>query len=303
MRTTAKRGAPQTPYESAADRINALQKNAFAAQKLWSCSRIKETGFRFCTLIVLDALRICAALTDAGAEAKRRSFRFGRHRRCLPSRQSALSRCAASDEPKCLFAFTDGPKAPSAASTPICAGTAAQRHKALPIEQKSGSEEECAAAAGLSASTESKTQACAARAPARRPAGRRCAGLCEKSRMHQRFFSPVGAKAYPLLRRIWNAAMRAASPKSRLRGRSLRLCAGRCGIACRRSARRRPTAKPKRPSRFRPNPLRVSARRIGKRRGRKRRSGFRCEQKTSAARSRRRLLFTRFSSRRGRTEG
>lgn len=62
-------------------------------------------------------MRICAALADAGAEAKRRSFRFGRRRRCLPSRQSALSRCAASDEPKCLFAFTDGPKAPSAAST------------------------------------------------------------------------------------------------------------------------------------------------------------------------------------------
>lgn len=110
-------------------------------------------------------------------------------------------------------------------------------------------------------------------------------------------------KGVSLLHRIWNAAARRRPREAGVRGRSLRLCAGRCGIACRRSARRRPTAKPKRPSRFRPNPFRVSARRIGKRRGRKRRSGFRCEQKTSAARSRRCFSFTRFSSRRGRTEG
>ncbi len=174
-----------------------ITKNAFAAQKLWSCSRIKETGFRFYTSIVLDALRICAALADAGAEAKRRSFRFGRRRRCLPSRRSALSRCAAPDAPKCLFAFTAGPKALSTASAPICAGTAAQRHKALPIEQKSGSEEECAAAAGLSASAEAKTQAYAARAPARRPAGRRCAGPCEKTERIGAFSHPSAQRRVP----------------------------------------------------------------------------------------------------------
>lgn len=155
--------------------------------------------------------------------------------------------------------------------------------------------EECAAAAGLSASAEAETQTCAARAPARRP--------LRESRTHRRFFSPVGAKAYPLLHRIWNTAMRAVSPKSRLRGRSLRLCAGRYGIACRRSARRRPTAKPKRPSRFRPNPLRVSAQRIGKRRGRKRRSGFRCERKNVCGAQPQTLIVHPFFSRRGRTEG
>lgn len=49
--------------------------------------------------------------------------------------------------------------------------------------------EECAAAAGLSASAEAETQTCAARAPARRP--------LRESRTHRRFFSPVGAKACP----------------------------------------------------------------------------------------------------------
>lgn len=163
--------------------------------------------------------------------------------------------------------------------------------------------EECAAAAGLVRFSRSGNadvcgaSACAAacRSPMRRP--------LRESRTHRRFFSPVGAKACPCSA-AYRMPLCARRPrKAGVRERSLRLCAGRCGIACRRSARRRPTAKPKRPSRFRPNPLRVSARRIGKRRGRKRRSGFRCEQKTSAARSRRRLSFTRFSSRRGRTEG
>ena len=138
--------------------------------------------------------------------------------------------------------------------------------------------EGCAAAAGLSASAESKTQACAARA---------CAAACRssmrrplrKSRTHRRFFSPVGAKACPCSA-AYGMPLCARRPREAgVRGRSLRLCAGRCGIDCRRSTRKSPTAKPKRPSRFRPNPLRVSARRIGKRRGRKRRSGFHCEQK------------------------
>lgn len=164
--------------------------------------------------------------------------------------------------------------------------------------------EKCAAAAGLSASAESKTQVCAARAPARRPAGRRCPGLCEKSRMHRRFFSPVGAKACPLLRRIWNAAMRAASPRSRRARTQLALMCGKMRhrlppLYSEKSDCEAEASEPIPPKPFarfgatyRETPRQKAAKRFSLR-----------TKKTTAARSRRRLSFTRFSSRRGRTEG
>lgn len=174
-------------------------------------------------------MRICAALADAGAEAKRRSFRFGRHRRRLPSRRSALSRCAASDEKKCLFAFTDGSKAPSAAST------AAHRHlrrdgwqrgtrRCRPSRNRGV--EGCAAAAGLSASAESKTQACAARAPARRPAGRQCAGLCAKAERIGAFFRPSAQRRVPAPPHM-ECRCAAASPRSRRARTQLALMCGK----------------------------------------------------------------------------
>lgn len=248
-------------------------------------------------------MRICVARTEAGAEAKRRSFRFGRHRRCLPSRRSALSRCAAaSDEPKCLFAFTDGSKRRPPHRQPRTASYLRAPHNLLPAEQKLGRRRLRGGSVIVRFGRIENAGVCGASA---------CAAACRSSmprplRKKQNasaLFLTRRHKGVSLLHRIWNAAARRRPREAGVRGRSLRLCAGRCGIACRRSARRRPTAKPKRPSRFRPNPFRVSARRIGKRRGRKRRSGFRCEQKTSAARSRRCFSFTRFSSRRGRTEG
>ena len=57
--------------------------------------------------------------------------------------------------------------------------------------------EECAAAAGLSASAEAETQTCAARAPARRPAGRQCAGLCAKAERIGAFFRPSAQRRIP----------------------------------------------------------------------------------------------------------
>lgn len=57
--------------------------------------------------------------------------------------------------------------------------------------------EECAAAAGLSASAEAETQTCAARAPARRPAGRQCAGLCAKAERIGAFFHPSAQRRVP----------------------------------------------------------------------------------------------------------
>ncbi len=155
--------------------------------------------------------------------------------------------------------------------------------------------EECAAAAGLSASAEAETQTCAARAPARRP--------LRESRTHRRFFSPVGAKACPCSTAYGmplrggvsekqayadaacayvreNAASPAAAllGKVRLRSRSVRADSARALCAFRRDVSETPRQK--------------AAKRFSPR-----------TKKASAARSRRRLSFTRFSSRRGRIEG
>lgn len=138
-----------------------------------------------------------------------------------------------------------------------------------------------------------------------------CAAACRssmrrplrKNRTHRRFFSPVGAKACPCSAAYGMPLCARHFRKAGVHGRSLRLCAGKCGIDCRRSTRKSPTAKPKRPSRFRPSPLRVSARRIGKRRGKKRKSGFRCERKNVCGAQPQTLIVHPFFSRRGRTEG
>lgn len=164
--------------------------------------------------------------------------------------------------------------------------------------------EGCAAAAGLSASAESKTQAYAARAPARRPAGRQCAGLCAKAecigacfftRRHKGV-SPAPphmecryARGVPEKQACADAACAyvredAASTaavllgKVRLRSRSVRADSARALCAFRRDVSETPRQK--------------AAKRFSLQ-----------TKKASAARSRRRLSFTRFSSRRGRTEG
>lgn len=238
-----------------------------------------------------------------GCSAKRRSFRFGKHRRCLPSRRSALSRCAAaSDEPKCLFAFTDSPKAPSAASAAAHCLLSARTACCRPSRNRGV--EECATAAGLSASAEAETQTCAARAPARRPAGRRRADLCAKAeRIGVYFFtrrrkgvSPAPphmecryARGIPEKQACADAACayvreNAASPaaallgKVRLRSRSVRSDSARALCAFRRDVSETPRQK--------------AVKRFSLR-----------TKKASAARSSRRLSFTRFSSRRGRIEG
>lgn len=90
-----------------------------------------------------------------------------------------------------------------------------------------------------------------------------CAAAFARKQNASALFFARRRKGVSLLRRIWNAAARRRFREAGVRGRSLRLCAGKCGIACRCSTRKSPTAKPKRPSRFRPSPLRVSARRIG----------------------------------------
>ena len=157
--------------------------------------------------------------------------------------------------------------------------------------------EECAVAAGLSASAEAETQACAARAPARRPAGRQCADLCAKAEhigvcfftRRRKGVSPAHmecryARGVPEKQACADAACvyvreNAASPAAvllgqvRLRSRSVRaLCAFRRDVSGNGAAESGEAV--------------IAA-----------------NKKASAARSRRRLSFTRFSSRRGRIEG
>ena len=195
--------------------------------------------------------------------AKRRLFRFERRRRCLPSRRSVLSRCAASDAPKCLFAFTDGPKALSAALEAAHCLLSARTAQCAAGQAEIGAQMNTRRQRNCLLQPNRKRRRVQARAPARRSAGRQCADLCEKAERIGACFSPVGAKACPC-HTAYGMPLCARRPREAgVRGRSLRLCAGRCGIDCRRSTRKSPTAKPKRPSRFRPSPLRVSARRIG----------------------------------------
>lgn len=254
LRTTAKRGAPQTPYGSAADRINALQKNAFAAQKLWSCSRIKINRFRFCTSIVLDALRICAARTDAGAEQSGvRSasggtgdvFRVGGLLYLAVRRRTSRN--------VCLYLQTAQKRRPPHRQ-PRTASYLRAPHNVLSAEQKSGCRRMRGGSGIVRFSRSGNADVCGASA---------CAAAFARKQNASALFFARRRKGVSLLRRIWNAAARRRFREAGVRGRSLRLCAGKCGIACRCSTRKSPTAKPKRPSRFRPSPLRVSARRIG----------------------------------------
>lgn len=263
FRTTAKRGAPQNLYGSAADRINALQKR-FRRAKAMVVQSYK--GNRL-SILYLNRFGRLAHLRRAHRRGCRSKAPF------VPLREAQamspklavcfISLCGVgrAEMSVCIYRRPKSAvrRIDSHALPLICA------HRTMCCRpSRNRGVEECAAAAGLSASAEAETQTCAARAPARRPAGRRCPGLCEKSRMHRRlFFHPSAQRRVPCSA-AYGMPLCARRPREAgVRGRSLRLCAGRCGIDCRRSTRKSPTAKPKRPSRFRPSPLRVSARRIG----------------------------------------
>lgn len=235
--------------------------------------------------------------------AKRRLFRFERRRRCLPSRRSVLSRCAASDAPKCLFAFTDGPKALSAAleaahcllsaRTAQCAAgqaeigaqmnTRRQRNCLLQPNRKRRRVQRERLRGGLpvvNAPTFAKKQNASAlvfhpSAQRRVPATphmecRYARGVPEKQACAD------AACAYVREDAASTAAVLLG--KVRLRSRSVRADSARALCAFRRDVSETPRQK--------------AAKRFSLQ-----------TKKASAARSRRRLSFTRFSSRRGRTEG
>lgn len=138
--------------------------------------------------------------------------------------------------------------------------------------------EGCAAAAGLSASAEAETQACAARTPARRPAGRRRAGPCKRTERIGALLSPVGAKACPL--HIWNAAMRAAFPKSRRARTQLAFMCGKMRHRLPLFYSEKSDCEAEASEPIPPEPFARFGATYRKRRGRKRQSGFRCEQKS-----------------------
>lgn len=248
-------------------------------------------------------MRICAALTDAGAEQSGvRSasggtgdvFRVG-GLFYLAVRRRRTSRNV------CLRLQTAQKRRPPHRQ-PRTASYLRAPHNVLSAEQKSGCRRMRGGSGIVRFSRSGNADVCGAsayaascRSPMRRP--------LRESRTHRRFFSPVGAKACPCSTAYGMPLCARRPRKAGVRGRSLRLCAGKCGIACRCSTRKSQTAKPKRPSRFRPSPLRVSARRIGNAAAESGKAVFAANKKASAAHSRRRLSFTRFSSRRGRIEG
>lgn len=163
--------------------------------------------------------------------------------------------------------------------------------------------EECAAAAGLSASAEAETQTCAARAPARRPAGRQCAGLCAKAERIGAFFRPSAQRCVPSPPHM-ECRCAAAFPRSRRTRTQLALMCGKMRhrlppLYSRKSDCEAEASEPIPPEPFarfgatyRETARQKAAKRFSLR-----------TKKASAARSRRRLSFTRFSSRRGRIEG
>ena len=227
-----------------------ITKTLFAAQKLWSYSRMRgKPAFDF---IPQSFWTPCASAPRSPTRVQKqsgvRSASGGAGDVSQVRADAALSRCAGVGRAEMSVCIYRRPKAPSAASTSralplVCA------HRTMCC-RPSGNRgvEECAAAAGLSAYSRSGNadvcgaSACAAacRSPMRRPLRRTERRLALFFARRRKGVIPCStAYGIPLCARY--------APKSRLRGRSLRLCAGRYGIACRRSARRRPTAKPKRP--------------------------------------------------------
>ena len=139
--------------------------------------------------------------------------------------------------------------------------------------------EECAAAAGLSASAEAETQTCAARAPARRPAGRQCAGLCAKAERIGAFFRPSAQRRVPAPPHM-ECRCAAAFPRSRRTRMQLALMCGKMRHRLPLLYSRKSDCEAEASEPIPPEPFARFGATYRKRRGRKRRSGFRCEQKS-----------------------
>lgn len=268
-----------------------------------SCSRIRINRFRFCTSIVLDALRICAARTEAGAEQS--GVRSASGGTGDVSRAGGLLFHAVRRRTRrnvCLRLQTAQKRRPPHRQ-PRTASYLRAPHNLLPAEQKSGRRKmrggsgivrfgriENAGVCGASAC------AAACRSSMPRPLRKKQNASALFLTRRRKGVSPAPphmecryARGVPEKQACADAACAyvredAASTaaallgKVRLRSRSVRADSAQTLCAFRRDVSGNAAAE----------------------------SGeavFTANKKTTAARSHRRLSFTRFSSRRGRTEG
>lgn len=267
-----------------------------------SYSRIKETGFRFYTSIVLDAFHICAARTDAGAEQS--GVRSASGGTGDVSRAGGLLFHAVRRRTRrnvCLRLQTAQKRRPPHRQ-PRTASYLRAPHNLLPAEQKSGCRRMRGGSGIVRFSRSGNAGVCSAsacsaacRSPMRRP--------LRESRTHRRFFRPSAQRRVPAPPHM-ECRCAAAFPRSRRARTQLALMCGKmqhrlpplCTEASDCEAEASEPIPPKPFARFGATYRETARQKAAKRFSLR-------TKKTSAARSRRRLSFTRFSSRRGRTEG